>query len=661
MNIFTPLAFFAFILSIYMGIYVMRLNSVTATNRVFLGLAISMAIWNLAYMFVYPDIDKSHVFFWYKISALGWCNFPAFVLHFFLLLARKDHFFKKISTWILIYLPGLLFTFKAFTGGFLAKDFEPGPGNTLFEIQNTESVWYILYVIYLWIFILSGVLMFADFSRKSNLKKIKSQSKIFLIAVSVLFAAIFTTNMLLPALDIRMIPAVGNIILIFWMLTIWYTIVKYKLMSFTVKSAANKLISKMEELLFFVDTDGKIIRINNFTRISLSLDAKELINTKFSDWVDENQKVRNILENIHQVEHISDLILNLKDSIGKLLPVSLSFSAIKDKTGDLLGTLIVGRDITLTIQLQKELAYHKEAELRIQQQNEVLIQQKEELQTTLVNLKNTQVQLIQAEKMALLGELTAGITHEIQNPLNFVNNFSAVSTELVDELKKELAAGNNEEALNIADDIKLNLGKINQHGRRADAIVKGMLQQSRSSTGIKEPADINALADEYLHLSYYGLRAKDRSFIVTLKTDFDTSVGKINVVPQDIGRVILNLISNAFYAVSKRKKLNEPDYEPIVIVTTKLNPPFGGQGGSGASGKVSISVKDNGTGIPRHLLDKIFQPFFTTKPTGEGTGLGLSLAYDIVTKGHGGELKVVTKEGEGSEFIISLPIENTGK
>jgi ligand-binding sensor domain-containing protein/signal transduction histidine kinase len=273
----------------------------------------------------------------------------------------------------------------------------------------------------------------------------------------------------------------------------------------------------------------------------------------------------------------------------------------------------------------------------------------EQLKQSLENLKATQSQLIQSEKMASLGELTAGIAHEIQNPLNFVNNFSEVNTELIDELAQEADKGNIEEVKTIASDIKANEQKINHHGRRADAIVKGMLQHSRSSTGVKEPTDINALTDEYLRLSYHGLRAKDNSFNATTKTDFDESIGNINIIPQDIGRVLLNLYNNAFYAVSEKKKAL-PDYEPIVSVSTKGSLSFGE-----GRGEVKIIVSDNGNGIPQKIVDKIFQPFFTTKPTGQGTGLGLSLSYDII-KAHGGEIKVETKEGEGTEFIIQLPV-----
>ena len=271
------------------------------------------------------------------------------------------------------------------------------------------------------------------------------------------------------------------------------------------------------------------------------------------------------------------------------------------------------------------------------------------LENTLTNLRSAHSQLIQSEKMASLGELTAGIAHEIQNPLNFVNNFSDVNTELIDELKIELTAGNTQSANGIADDIKENEKKINHHGKRADAIVKNMLQHSRTSTGKKEPTGINALCNEYLRLSYNGLRVKDKSFNATMKTDFDESIGNINIVPQDMGRVVLNLINNAFYAVDEKKKSGIENYEPIVTVSTKtVKPPLGGLGV-----RVELIVADNGNGIQQKVLDKIFQPFFTTKPTGQGTGLGLSLSYDIV-KAHGGELKVETKEGEGSTFIIQL-------
>ena len=282
-------------------------------------------------------------------------------------------------------------------------------------------------------------------------------------------------------------------------------------------------------------------------------------------------------------------------------------------------------------------------------QKEEIEVQKKHADEALVELKAAQAQLIQNEKMASLGVLTAGIAHEIKNPLNFVNNFSEVNLELIDEMQQEIEKGNSGDAKAITANIKNNLEKITYHGKRADDIVKSMLQHSRSSTGVKEPTNINALADEYLRLAYHGLRAKDKSFTATTKTDFDESIGTINIIPQDIGRVILNLITNAFYAVDEKRKIPESTeggarYEPIVSVSTKK-----------LNGRVKIKVADNGIGIPQKVLDKIFQPFFTTKPTGQGTGLGLSLSYDIV-KAHGGELKVETKEGEGSAFTIDLPL-----
>jgi signal transduction histidine kinase len=267
------------------------------------------------------------------------------------------------------------------------------------------------------------------------------------------------------------------------------------------------------------------------------------------------------------------------------------------------------------------------------------------LQKSLEELKAAQAQLIQSEKMASLGELTAGIAHEIQNPLNFVNNFSEVCNELIDEMTEQLEKGNAEDAKAIANEIKMSLEKINLHGKRADGIVKSMLQHSRTSTGKKEPTDINVLADEYLRLAYHGLRAKDKSFNAAIKTDYDENIGLIKIISQDIGRVILNLITNAFYAVMEKKKLQPEGYEPTVTVSTKK-----------IDNKIIVTVNDNGTGIPQKALDKIFQPFFTTKPTGQGTGLGLSLSYDIVTKGHGGEIKVETKAGESTGFSVILPV-----
>jgi signal transduction histidine kinase len=300
---------------------------------------------------------------------------------------------------------------------------------------------------------------------------------------------------------------------------------------------------------------------------------------------------------------------------------------------------------------KEQLAKEKEIERRrlIEQQKVELEHQVSErtaeLKHSLEDLRSTQTQLIQSEKMASLGELTAGIAHEIQNPLNFVNNFSEVNTDLIEELrmKNEKLKIEDGEVKELLNDIKDNSEKINLHGKRADAIVKGMLQHSRTSTGKKEASDINKLAEEYLRLAYHGLRAKDKSFNVETETDFDSSVGKINIIPQDIGRVFLNLINNAFYAVHERQKEEGDAYKPIVLISTRK-----------IDGKIEIRVSDNGNGMPDSIKEKIFQPFFTTKPTGQGTGLGLSLAYDII-KAHGGEIKVESKEGDLTTFIIQLP------
>jgi two-component system, NtrC family, sensor kinase len=317
---------------------------------------------------------------------------------------------------------------------------------------------------------------------------------------------------------------------------------------------------------------------------------------------------------------------------------------------------------TLSWYLSKEFAFtSKELEKKLEEvqqlsaekqhilstQNETLEKQVKERTAELVASQN---QLIQKEKLASLGELTAGIAHEIQNPLNFVNNFSELSVELIQELSDEIKAPIGGLGAELLSDITQNLEKINHHGKRASSIVKGMLEHSRASTGVKELTDINALADEYLRLSYHGLRAKDKDFNANFKTDFDENVPKIAVIPQDFGRVLLNLINNAFYAVKAPQPPMGALYSPKVTVSTEyIAPP---------SGAAVIRITDNGTGMSEATKAKIFQPFFTTKPTGQGTGLGLSLAYDIITKGHGGTIEVETKEGEGTTFIIKLPINN---
>ena len=288
--------------------------------------------------------------------------------------------------------------------------------------------------------------------------------------------------------------------------------------------------------------------------------------------------------------------------------------------------------------------HQKKANRLLSKQKELISTQRNDLEKTLNELKAIQAQLIQSEKMASLGELTAGIAHEIQNPLNFINNFSEVSAELATEMQLEIEKGNFEDAKMMATDMRKNMEKVVHHGKRADSIVKNMLQHSRIGSEQKELTDINSLLDEYLRLSYHGLRAKDKNFNANLQTNYDASLEKINIFPQELGRVFINLFNNAFYSVLQKKKFNDPGYEPLIIVSSKMN-----------GNNIEIQIKDNGMGIPAKIMDKIYQPFFTTKPTGEGTGLGLSMSYDIITKAHNGTMEALTTEGQFAEFKITLP------
>lgn len=371
---------------------------------------------------------------------------------------------------------------------------------------------------------------------------------------------------------------------------------------------------------------------------------------QFPVWCIENQKeifisdVRNEYSNY--IEEYTERDIKLEDGSQTITPISLMYLPLMIK-GNVFGLLTVqsfkpDAYTSHHLDILKTLASYAAAALYNARSFETL-------NGTLNKLKLTQQQLVQSEKMASLGELTAGIAHEIQNPLNFINNFSEVNAEMAIELKEEIAqssvpAKEKASILSLADSILQNQEKIVHHGKRADSIVKGMLQHSRTSTGKKEPVDINNLADEYLRLSYHGLRAKDKSFNAEIETNYDPAIDRVDVLPQDLGRVFLNLITNAFYSVTAKKKTAGPDYKPVVSVRTKKT-----------NDTVEILISDNGTGMPQSILDKIFQPFFTTKPTGEGTGLGLSLSYDIITKGHGGRLEAESNEGEFARFNIILP------
>ena len=329
-----------------------------------------------------------------------------------------------------------------------------------------------------------------------------------------------------------------------------------------------------------------------------------------------------------RVEELREAELNYRNKLRMITLITLSVIF-----------LIIG------ILLYRNNQHRKKAYLLLSDQKKETDIQKAKVESALEELKSTQSQLIQSEKMASLGELTAGIAHEIQNPLNFVNNFSEVNSELLDEMKEAIRNGNYVEVEKIAEDIQQNEGIIMLHGKRADGIVKSMLQHSQSNSGQKELTDINKLADEYLRLAYHGLRSKDNSFNATMKTDFDPSIKSIKVIPQEIGRVLLNLYNNAFHAVNEKKKAGIADFEPTVWISSKKN-----------GTTIEVTVRDNGNGIAEKYLEKIFQPFFTTKPTGQGTGLGLSLSYDIV-KAHGGEILVHNFPGNGAEFVVSLPVE----
>ncbi|MES2649193.1 MAG: ATP-binding protein [Bacteroidota bacterium] len=286
----------------------------------------------------------------------------------------------------------------------------------------------------------------------------------------------------------------------------------------------------------------------------------------------------------------------------------------------------------------------KVSELSLQHKQEIEAKNSS-LHETSNALKAAQSQLIQSEKMAALGEMTAGIAHEIQNPLNFVNNFAEVNSDMIDDIRREIGLGNTAEALALADDVKKNNEKIAHHGKRADSIIKGMLQHSRKNTGIKEPTDLNALVDEYLRLSFHGLKAADKSFNAYFKTCLDPTITTIPAVRQDIGRVLLNFFNNAFFAIAEKKTQIPEGYEPTLTVSTKKQ-----------EESVLLTISDNGNGIPDSVREKIFQPFFTTKPSGKGTGLGLSISYEIITKIHGGKISIDSKEGEYTKFLIELPV-----
>jgi PAS domain S-box-containing protein len=406
-----------------MGIYVLKLDRYSSTNKVFFLNTIIVALWDLGYMFVYYLHDIELIWLFYKISAIGWCSYSGFTLHFFLLLAQKNYLFKKWWFWIIVYLPSLIFIIKTFSGQLVAIDFL-NLNNVNFEIQNTKSLWYNLYAIISWTYLFWGLFAFKSFAKKSKSNKVKAQSRITFRTIFILLILSTTTNLVLPSLNIRIIPAVAEIFITFWMIVVWYSIVKYKLMSFTVESAANELISEMKELLFFVDVEGKILKINKFTEISLQYSNSELKDKYFSSLFSNNSEVGKLLDELIIKRNINEKRLKILTKNKISIPVSLSLTLIKDKVDDDLGIIIVGRDITETILLQLEIEYRKEAEHKIQQQNEELKQQNEEI-------------LIQKEEILKQNVLIVGKNEQIKGSIRYAKTIQSAilpSTQNIDKI-----------------------------------------------------------------------------------------------------------------------------------------------------------------------------------------------------------------------------------
>lgn len=336
-----------------------------------------------------------------------------------------------------------------------------------------------------------------------------------------------------------------------------------------------------------------------------------------------------------------------EDEIGRL---TKSFRYMQQTLAETIGNL---KETTEQLRISNEKLedYSKTLELKVKERTAELVAKNTELDSALQTLKAAQAQLVQSEKMASLGQLTAGIAHEIKNPLNFVNNFSELSIDLAKELREEieklggtLNENDRDYLLEIAGDLAGNAEKIHNHGKRADSIIRGMLLHSRGKAGEKQPTDLNALLEEYVNLGYHGMRATDSSFNIKIESSYDPEVGIVQVIPQDLSRVFLNIINNACQATAQRKNEQKDSYFPVLTVSTKR-----------IGDLVEVRIRDNGKGIPDEIRDKIFNPFFTTKAAGSGTGLGLSISFDIVVQGHGGELTVQSEPGEFTEFIVRIP------
>ncbi|MFA4923991.1 MAG: ATP-binding protein, partial [Ignavibacteriaceae bacterium] len=529
---------------------------------------------------------------------------------------------------------------------------------------------------------LLGIFLVWKWGKNSSSKREKKQSNLIVLSGLLTSGLGTTTNIIFPFFKIVLVPAIAPILILIWILTIVYAVAKFGLMAFTAHIASDEIVANIKDLIILINPQEEIVKINYQTELILGYKENELlgkpfrimlafpgasnpdfylrnvINKKLFEQKGTNLK-RNItfeevnsssMKDINSLKH-NEYKINLLSKNKVRIPVDISFSIIKDISGDEIGSVIIGHDLRPKMQLVNEIKERKQAEESLHTSNKELKEINERLDKTIQELKATQTQLIQAEKMASLGQLTAGIAHEIKNPLNFVNNFSEISGDLLNDLREELEKSSGsfdkndfENIRDIITNLVQNAKKINEHGRRADSIVKGMLLHSRGKSGEMRPTNFNNLLNEYINLAYHGMRAQDGTFNIKIETAFDDSIGTVNIVPQDFSRAFLNIVTNACYSTHVKKKELGDSFDPVLKVTS-----------ANFDDKVEVRVYDNGKGIPQKIIDKIYQPFFTTKPPGAGTGLGLSITYEIIVQEHNGTIKIETKEGEFAEFIITLP------
>ncbi len=688
MNLFSLLTFLSFLTYLFLGFYLFRLDKRSMLNRTFLGICLSFAIWALSSYYIFPVGDKTNIFFWHKISAIGWCTFPAFILHFMMLLSKQNKALNKWWIYLFIYLPGPIFIYRVFTGILLVTDFVPQKFGMM-EVHGDISIWYILYVQYFSLYTLLGIYLVWQWGRRSSYKREKKQSNLIVSSGLLTSALGTTTNIIFPFFGIALVPAIAPILILIWILAIVYAVAKFKLMAFTSQIAGDEIVANIRDLIILINPKEEIVKINYQTELILGYNENELLGKPFKVILafpgasKPNFSLRNVIfkkipehkQNnlnrsitVEEVKYLSrddyDLSKHDEYKVNFLskekvkIPIGISFSIIKDSMGDEVGSVIIGHDLRPKLQLIDEIKERRQAEESLHISNKELKTSNiqldktlQELKTSHHELKETQKQLIQAEKMASLGQLTAGIAHEIKNPLNFVNNFSEISGDLIKELREELEKLNGtidkndyENVQDILNNLEQIAKKIKEHGKRADSIVKGMLLHSRGQTGERRPTNFNNLLTEYINLAYHGMRAQDETFNIKLETELDDSIGIISIIPQDFSRAFLNIVTNACYSTHIKKKESGDIFDPVLKVTSK-----------NFNDKVEIRIHDNGKGIPQKIIDKIYQPFFTTKPPGAGTGLGLSITYEIIVHEHNGTIKIETQEGEFAEFIITLP------